>query len=282
MAHSTVSPAPALPPESPHAYSRGKHLIAVLLSAFLPGSGHLIIGQRRKGCVLTSLFLALLLCLWPLRLPRFYPGLIFVLLVWLALSLYASYSALFAKPSPAARSKAWLLVVPPFVYVGINLVFTPLLLLSGFRAFRFNSSAIEPTLFIGDQFIIDQNYYRHKSLVHDDLVVVRRKDYQTVKRVIAIGGDKIQARNREILINGRVVDEPFIQHTRPPGIDPEMDSFRPITVPGGRVFLMGDNRDVSLDSRAKDFGLLTTDAIIGKPLYIYRSPLKRRLGKQLQ
>ena len=141
---------------------------------------------------------------------------------------------------------------------------------------------MEPTLFVGDQFIFDRNYYRNNALADNDLVVVRRNDYQIVKRVIAVGGEAIEAKNREILVNGRVAHEPFIQHIEPPGTNPYMDSFAPISVPAGRVFLMGDNRDVSLDSRSQDFGMLTTDAIIGKPLYIYRSRLKGRAGKLLQ
>jgi signal peptidase I len=140
---------------------------------------------------------------------------------------------------------------------------------------------MESTLLKGDMFIVDRNYYDRQIVAHDDLVVLRRNDYQTVKRVIAIGGDIIEGANRKILLNGRRVEEPFIQHTLSLGSNPEQDIFGPATVPVGKYFVMGDNRDVSLDSRAPDFGLIDAKAIIGRPLYIYRSPTRGRAGQKL-
>jgi len=140
---------------------------------------------------------------------------------------------------------------------------------------------METTLLTGDQFVIDKNSYRHQPVARNDLVVMRRKDYQTVKRVVALGGDTIEGKNRQILLNGQLLDEPFIQHALRPGSNPEQDSFGPVTIPVGKYFVMGDNRDLSLDSRAPDFGLIDAQAIVGKPLYIYRSPTKGRVGKKL-
>jgi len=77
------------------------------------------------------------------------------------------------------------------------------------------------------------------------------------------------------------LDEPFAQHSLPAGTNPEMDSFAPVTIPPGKYFVLGDNRDVSLDSRIKEFGLVDGQAIAGRPLYIYRSPLKSRVGTNL-
>jgi signal peptidase I len=49
-----------------------------------------------------------------------------------------------------------------------------------------------------------------------------------------------------------------------------MDTFGPTTIPSGKFFVMGDNRDISLDSRSADFGLVDARSIVGKPLYGYR------------
>ncbi len=140
---------------------------------------------------------------------------------------------------------------------------------------------METTLLQGDMFVIDHNYYRYHAVDHDDLVLMVRKDYETVKRVIAVGGDTIEGKDRQILVNGRIVDEPFIQHTATIGDTPDLDTFGPVTIPAGKYFVMGDNRDRSRDSRAPDFGLLDVQEIHGKPLYIYRSPVKSRLGRKL-
>jgi signal peptidase I len=169
------------------------------------------------------------------------------------------------------------LAIPPLVYVGFNLVFTPLFLASGFRALKFNSQSMETTLQVGDQFIIDQTYYGRHRVGRNDLVVMRREGYQTVKRVIAIGGDTIEGKDRQVMVNGQVVVEPFVQHSGP-GINPQLDTFDAVAVPAGKYFVMGDNRDISLDSRMPKVGLVDAQAIVGKPLYIYRSPATGRVS----
>ena len=140
---------------------------------------------------------------------------------------------------------------------------------------------MQPTLLIGDQFVIDKNYYRHQPVARNDLVVMRRNDYQTVKRVVAVSGDTIAGKNRKIVVNGQLAEEQFILHSLPAGTNPELDSFGPVAIPAGKYFVMGNNRGVSLDSRTPDFGLVDAGAIVGKPLYIYRSPMKARVGKKL-
>jgi signal peptidase I len=256
-----------------------RHLIAAFLSALVPGAGQLLLGQKRKGYVLLVSFVALCACLWPLRLPRFFLGLIASLLAWLGLCIYAVCAALLNDPRVA---RWWLLIAPPLVYLCLNLVFTPILLLGGFRAVKFGSSSMEPTLPQGDCFLVDLNYYRHRPVLHDDLVVLREGDYQTVKRVIAVGGETIEGKDRTVLLNGQALNEPFIQHELPIGSNPQLDTFDPVTLKDGKYFVMGDNRDVSLDSRTLKFGLVNAQAILGKPLYIYRSHMKGRAGKQLR
>ena len=140
---------------------------------------------------------------------------------------------------------------------------------------------METTLLMGDRFVIDNTFYRDHPVSREDLVVLRREDYLTVKRVIAIAGDTVEAKNRQIIVNGQLVAEPFIRHTLAPGTEEWMDSFGPVVVPVGKYFVMGDNRDVSLDSRSPEFGLLDAEAIIGRPLYILTLPGKARGGKKL-
>jgi signal peptidase I len=101
-------------------------------------------------------------------------------------------------------------------------------------------------------------------------------DRQTpyLKRVVAVGGDTVMVRNKELFVNGRRSPDPaHLLHADPtirrpgrldPGIPPSLgnrDNFGPLRVPGGYVFLMGDNRDSSLDSRY--FGPVPQSNIIG-------------------
>jgi signal peptidase S26 family len=166
-----------------------RHLFEGFLSALIPGAGQLLLAQRRKGIVLLLLFVVVACCVWPLRFPRFFAALILIALCWLVLSLYAACAALLEHTNPTDRrtSKWWLLAVPLLTYIGFNAVFTALFLFAGFRALKFNSSSMENTFLMGDQFIIDNTFYRDHAVARNDLVVLRRQDYQTVKRVIAIG-----------------------------------------------------------------------------------------------
>ena len=144
---------------------------------------------------------------------------------------------------------------------------------------KVNSSAMEPTLVISDRIIVDNAFYPNQPPTHNDLVALRRSDYLTIKRVIAVSGDTIEVKNRQVMVNGHVADEPFIQHSFALGASPEMDSFGPFTIPAGKLFVMGDNRDVSLDCRIAAFGLVDIKAITGRPLYIYRSSITGRAGE---
>jgi len=129
---------------------------------------------------------------------------------------------------------------------------------------------MEPTIFAGDKFVLDKHYYQRQPERRGDLVVMRIQDSLTVKRIIAIGGDTIQGKNREILLNDRVQSEPFIEHKSRVAAYGWMDTFGPTAIPSDKFFVMGDNRDISLDSRSADFGLVDARSIVGKPLYAYR------------
>jgi signal peptidase I len=284
-AHNTAAPTAVGESFSPQPSANTKqHLLAAVLSAFIPGAGQLLLGERRKGIALLLVFACLLFCVWPLRLPRFYVGVLLIIWAWLALSFGAACAALFERRDQAAPklSKWWLLSILPIMYIATNAVFTPVLLASGFRAREVASSSMQPTMLVGDRFMFDKSCYRHQPPTRNDLVVVQRDGFQVVKRVIAVGGDTIEGRDRQIIVNGRIVDEPFIKHINADGTNPELDTFGPITVPQGKYFVMGDNRDVSLDSRMSQFGLVDSSAIVGKPLYIYWSHPTTRNGKGLE
>jgi signal peptidase I len=251
---------------------RKRRLIAVALSTLLPGAGQLYLRRYKKAAFLFIALLAISLGFWPLRLPRSYPGVLFLLWVLVPLSWFAILNALMARDSPssARMSRWWILAGIPLSYIGVNIIFTPLLLASGFRPFKFASSSMQPTIFAGDKFFTDTLYYRKQLEGRGDLVLLRTQDGVTVKRIIAIAGDSIQGKDRQIFLNGEKQDEPYIKHEFGRAVSPQLDNFELITIPAGKYFVMGDNRDVSLDSRTASFGLVDASAILGKPLYGYR------------
>ena len=93
-----------------------------------------------------------------------------------------------------------------------------------------------------------------------------------IKRVIAIGGDVVESRDKNVFVNDKKLSEPYVQHVDmlvKPRITDKRDNFGPITVPKGMVFVMGDNRDQSYDSRF--WGFVDETQIKGKAMIIYWS-----------
>ncbi len=96
------------------------------------------------------------------------------------------------------------------------------------------------------------------------------KDF--IKRCMAVGGETIEVRNKQVAVNKQALVEPYTVHIdatiHPSGYDPR-DFFGPITVPPGNLFMMGDNRDNSNDSRF--WGPVAMDLVKGRAMFIYFS-----------
>lgn len=155
------------------------------------------------------------------------------------------------------------------------------------QAFKIPSGSMLPTLQIGDHLLVNKFLYgvrvpfTGKVLIpikdpkHGDVIVFRfpedRKiDY--IKRVIGVPGDRIEIKNKQLMINGKKIDDPHghfnSSASLPAGMSPK-DNFGPITVPEGKLFMMGDNRDNSYDSRF--WGYVDNADVLGKAIIIYWS-----------
>ena len=129
-------------------------------------------------------FAALLACVVGFRMLRVFEGFVLVSWVWVILSCYATYAALLKpvrRTNEKKPSKLWLLAIPPIVYIGLNATFTPLLLLSGLGTAKFMSTAMQPTIFVGDRLIYDKGYFVRQPIARNDLVMVLRNNVETVK-----------------------------------------------------------------------------------------------------
>jgi signal peptidase I len=163
------------------------------------------------------------------------------------------------------------------------------LTLVSFGAYHMPSSAMEPTLLSGDTFLTDTVSWRlGRAPKRGELVVIRYpvdRNQTFVKRVIGIPGDRLHLEHKQLYRNGALVPEPFASHTSS-GEDRYRDNFpsdptsvlpaaQPmlqrvingeIVVPPGQYFVMGDNRDDSLDSRY--WGFVPRADIVASPLLI--------------
>jgi signal peptidase I len=155
------------------------------------------------------------------------------------------------------------------------------------QAFKIPSGSMIPTLLIGDHILVNKFIYgikipftEKKVLMFNkpergDVIVFKypenpQKDF--IKRVIAVGGEVIEEKDKIVYVNGKVLNEPYAHHydryLRPGGHDPR-DTFGPVTVPEDKVFVMGDNRDQSYDSRY--WGFVDLNDIRGEAFIIYWS-----------
>jgi signal peptidase I len=125
--------------------------------------------------------------------------------------------------------------------------------------FVIQSGSMQPTLHPGDHVIVDKLAYRRGAPARGDLIVFRRPRTGEImlKRLVAVGGDQVGIEDGVLHVNGRAWAEPFVNHRL-------VDSvyFGPVRVPRGSVFVMGDQRNDSVDSRA--FGPVPTSRILGR------------------
>jgi signal peptidase I len=158
-----------------------------------------------------------------------------------------------------------------------------------FGAFQMPSGAMEPTVLAGDTFLTDTLTWRLGRVPQRGEVVVIRypvdREQMFVKRVIGVPGDRLHLEHKQLYRNGSLVTEPFAVHTSPvedryrdnfpsdpvsalPAAQPMLQKVTngEIVVPQGQYFVMGDNRDDSLDSRY--WGFVPRDDIIASPLFI--------------
>jgi signal peptidase I len=155
------------------------------------------------------------------------------------------------------------------------------------QAFKIPSGSMIPTLQIGDHILVNKLAYgvripfweqylvEFRPVEHGDVVVFvfpedRSKDF--IKRVIGVAGDNVEIRGKKVYVNGKQIDDP---HAHFEGDDPQnagltsRDDFGPKTVPQNSIFVMGDNRDRSYDSRF--WGFVSLDDVRGKAFLIYWS-----------
>jgi signal peptidase I len=155
------------------------------------------------------------------------------------------------------------------------------------QAFKIPSSSMEPTLLVGDHLLVNRLSYLVKVPFSDivllhikgpsrgDVVVFRYPEDRTkdfIKRVIAKEGDVVEIKDKVVYVNGQRADYPqavFAEATIIPGSYSPRDNLGPVTVPKDSYFVMGDNRDRSLDSRF--WGFVQYDDFVGRALIIYFS-----------
>lgn len=162
------------------------------------------------------------------------------------------------------------------------------------QAFKIPSGSMKQTLQIGDHILVNKFIYGlkipylRKNIIpikeprRGDIVVFKypvdpNKDF--IKRVVGVSGDVIEIRDKVLYVNHKKVNHDFSVYTDPRIIPAHIrprDNFGPVTVPERSLFVMGDNRDESFDSRF--WGFVNYNAVNGKAFIIYWSWDKENFG----
>lgn len=146
---------------------------------------------------------------------------------------------------------------------------------------RIMSASMEPGLHAGDWVLVNRLAYGLRlpstdaMLLHwdtparGDIVVFRATSGGTyVKRVIGLPGEMVEIRDKRVLVDGKALEESYAVYRDPRNM-PVRDSLHPVLVPRNEVFVLGDNRDRSTDSRFR--GFVHRDKILGRAVLIYWS-----------
>ncbi len=140
------------------------------------------------------------------------------------------------------------------------------------QAFFIPSGSMEPTLAIGDRILVSKFTYRFSPIHRGDVFVFHYplnpgKDF--VKRVVALGGETVELRDGVVLINTTPISE-FYPTALAGGDRACTSNYGPQKVPTGQLFVLGDNRCNSEDSRF--FGFVPEENVVGKALLVYWPP----------
>jgi signal peptidase I len=278
-----------------------KPLLATVMSLVLPGFGQLYNGEPNKAI---WLFLSFALISVPgvafiaLYLPAaaMLPALVLGLLLALGIWLYGAIDAWRgARCAQAYTPRAWQVSGMYLLVLVLCSVFALPLLIGYVRhhqvsAFRIPSSSMEPSVLKGDFIFADKRYNCpecKRSVQRGDVAIFTYPNDRTlyyIKRIIGLPGDRVQIKGDEIWLNGKslkvqeaktavgaiVTESIGIRQWQVNWAAPDRNQLgAELTVPPGHVFVLGDNRSATVDSRA--FGTVPLQDVIGKARQIWFS-----------
>lgn len=263
-----------------------------LLLSICPGLGQQYAGDIKRGIVLYTLLVVvswLAAILYMVIDSRI--SIVFLSVPFVGIALIAADAYLLASRQPKDYKLRWFNRRWLYVLVFLTLIATvnPLMdLIVGktiVRAYFVSSTSMTPSILRHDLLLVNKLIYKAMSPKRGDIVLLsfskdkissnftKVMDDQLIRRVIAVPGDTLEIRGNEVLVNGKKIDEPYAFYDNGSILSlstlKEENAFGPVKVPENSYFILGDNRNHSLDSRI--LGFIHRDRIGGKVAKIFWS-----------
>lgn len=278
-----------------------KPWLAGLLTFFTIGLGHVYAGKPQRGVILflaKSIMLAIMLPLFLIGPPL--TLLIILIICGFAYFIYCLIDSIkIAKENKfdyqIKKYNKWYIYLTCWAVA--SLIIQPtighLIKHNIIQAYKIPSGAMIPTLLIGDHILVDKLIYKDNEPQRGDIIVFPypkdpSKDF--VKRLVGLEGDIIEIRDKQLYINKELYVESYTINNDPKTIPESQfprDFFGPITIPQNSLFVMGDNRDNSHDSRF--WGFVDKNSVKGRVNSLYWSWNKeefrvrwKRIGKTVK
>ena len=251
---------------------------AAILSFLMFGLGQISCGKIKRGVslyIISNILIgvAIFICIQP-----FNHTILVAALIYIAVFLFVIIDSIIIAKNPDNTLK-----LKPFVgyslLVGILIINSSVIkpvianvVRNDFvQAFKIPAASMMPSILIGDHILVNKRLYRNSKPQKGDIVVFTipqepSKDF--IRRIIGLSGDVIEIKNKQLYINNQKVEEDYIINTDS-NILQNRDNYGPVTVPEGSLFVLGDNRDNSYDSRF--WGFLDSQKLKGKVSSIYWS-----------
>ncbi len=164
--------------------------------------------------------------------------------------------------------------------------------LAGYRAMRYPAdvgNSMYPTIAPGDSWLCKmRGGYQVEDLEPGMVILFYKEGYAFLltKRIIAIENQTVTIKGSETSVDGERIEEPYAFYSgeKPSGMNVphKASEVEGVKLPPGKLFVMGDNRDNSFDSRDPEFGFVDIGDVVGKPIFVLWAKDKNRIGRSAQ
>lgn len=265
--------------------------MAGLLTYLVPGLGQLYNGELKKGLIFSVLF-----SFWSTLISNGSLAILngtyaradmLLLLLFVAVS-FGAILYFIIDAIRGARSKGSAYILKRYnrwyLYLLIIIISQGIDMYTGrtvkdllVAPFKIPTASMRPALMPGDFLLVNKIAYRQRQPQHGDIVLfIRNGNEFHIKRVMGVPGDTLEIIDKKVYINSAAAHDPWKQHVDEemlPASESPRDAMQSMLISPGCYFVLGDNRDNSLDSRY--YGVIPREQIIGKASFIYWSWSKK-------